>query len=74
MIKRIGLLVVVALVAAMMLVATAAPAFASAGTDKGPCRDQNGSKCDFGNNTVKVTGNGSCTTEDGRAQGFCNNA
>ena len=74
MIKRIGLLVVVALVAVMMLVATAAPAFARAGTDKGPCRDQNGSKCDFGNNTVKVTGNGSCDTGGDRARGFCNNA
>ena len=72
-IKRIGLLIVVALVAAMMMVATASPAFARAGTDKGPCRDQNGSKCQVGNNEIKVTGNGTCTT-DGSARGFCRNA
>ena len=36
MIKRIGLLVVVALVAAMMMVATAAPAFAGVKSDCDP--------------------------------------
>ena len=63
MIKRIGLLIVVALVAAMMMVATAAPAFAVT-TDKqckggnpncelkGPGNSENTSATDGGNPNI----------------------
>jgi uncharacterized protein YggE len=77
-IKRIGLLMVAALVAAMMMAASAAPAFAQAGGTKCPGPgDFQGSKCRFGGsdgkkNTIKVTGNGTCTTSGG-GRGLCNN-
>ena len=54
MIKRIGLLIVAALVAAMMMVATAAPAFASAR------EGETDNQCKGGNpNCTEVTLNGS---------------
>ncbi len=71
--KRILMMLTVAAMMVVALTVTAGPSFAAAGSDKGPCRDQNGSKCQVGNNEIKVTGNGTCTT-DGGARGFCNNA
>ena len=54
MIKRIGLLMMAALVAAVMMVAMAAPAFADAGGTKGQCKNQQGAKCTQGANEVKI--------------------
>ena len=64
MIKRIGLLVVVALVAAMMMVATAAPAFAANGfttTTKNPQDKETSGNCKSPQQTCTVTNRGGQT-------------
>jgi len=63
-IKRIGLLVVVALVATMMMVATAAPAFAANGfttTTKNPQNKETSGNCKSPQQTCTVTNRGGQT-------------
>jgi hypothetical protein len=66
--KRIILMLTVAALMVVALTVTAGPSFARAGTDKPPCQDSNGSKCQVGNNEVKITGNGNCTSS---SPGLC---
>ena len=64
MIKRVGLLMVVALVAAMMMVATAAPAFAANGfttTTKNPQNKETSGNCKSPQQTCTVTNRGGQT-------------
>ena len=62
MIKRIGLLLVAALMAAMMLVATAAPAFADSAnwttTTKGPNGQTTNGNCGAGPQVCTTTNHG----------------
>jgi len=63
-IKRIGLLLVVALVATMMIVATAAPSFAANGfttTKKNPAGNESNGNCKSPSQTCTVTNRGGQT-------------